>query len=225
MGELRRHELVRLSAAGWRCAMTQQAEEQARRCLHHWAAHDLPLVVATQSAGDNGVVALGLPAPLCWDRRRLSLRIARADLRRGDGTFPRLDECADALPNDDARWSDFLTALQRLLPAARVGGSFGWQRTTGLRYVRAGSDLDLLLPTAGVAHADTLAALLAGADLAAPRLDGEFCFDDGSAVAWREWAAWRERRTRAILVKRLRGAFLATDTEWLDSAALEAATP
>jgi phosphoribosyl-dephospho-CoA transferase len=233
--ELRRHELVRLTAAAWREAMTQHVDRDAQRCIAHWAANDLPLAVATQIEAD-GLVSLGLPAPRCWQRRRLALRIPGEGLRRGGAAWPRLSECAgsprqqgdlcgdraDKARSQGASPSARVAAVASLLPDARVIGSFAWQHLTGLRYVRESSDLDLLLEATGAAQADMFAMVLAGADASAPRLDGEICFADGSAVSWREWAGWRAGRARAILVKRLHGASLATEAWWHDESAVAA---
>ncbi|HEY4958816.1 MAG TPA: malonate decarboxylase holo-[acyl-carrier-protein] synthase [Caldimonas sp.] len=218
--DLRRHQLVRLSAAGWRRASLPHADAQAQRCFAHWAAHDLPLIVATQAAAvDPGVVSLGLPAPAVWGRARFAVRVARADLRIGASELPTIAECEGEPLKNSTRWSSLRAALLRIAASARVHGSFGWQHLTGLRYVHERSDLDLLLPAADARQADAIVAALMRCGGDAPRLDGELCFVDGGAVAWREWAAWRAGRVPTILVKRLRGACLEADAAWLDAQA------
>jgi phosphoribosyl-dephospho-CoA transferase len=57
-------------------------------------------------------------------------------------------------------------------------------------------------------QADAAAALLRSFPCELPRLDGELVFDDGAAVAWREWLAWRAGRALALLVKRIDGSSL-----------------
>jgi phosphoribosyl-dephospho-CoA transferase len=218
--DLRRHRLVRLTSAGWRHASTQHLDPEAQRCLAHWSAHDLPLVVATQPAtAANDVVSLGLPAPTPWGRARLALRVAFADLQHGFDEFPSLVACGPLLAQTSPAFFALLKVLTRELPGSRVHGSFGWQHLTGLVYAREQSDLDLSIPVADANEADEADALLTRLGVETPRLDGELCFADGSAVAWREWTAWRAGRVRAILVKRLRGATLEDDTTWLLSAA------
>ena len=59
---------------------------------------------------------------------------------------------------------------------------------------------------------------------ARPRLDGELVFDDGAAVAWREWIEWRAGRARAVLVKRLHGVALQRDAAWCERAELAEAS-
>jgi phosphoribosyl-dephospho-CoA transferase len=201
--KLRRHELVRLTAAGWRRAAPQHDDPQAARCLAHWLANDLPVVVATQAGTSTDVISLGLPAPTAWGRGRYSLRVARADIRRGLDAFPDLDRCG--------------FRLARELAGVRVHGSFGWECMTGLGYVHEQSDLDLSIPVGDAEQADDAVRILArGVD--GPRLDGELCFADGSAVAWREWQAWRSGRVSSVLVRRLRGASLERDAGWLQPA-------
>jgi phosphoribosyl-dephospho-CoA transferase len=217
---LRRHQLVRLTSAGWQRAASQHADREAQRCIAHWAAHDLPLVVATQAGAlDARLVSLGLPVPTRWGRRRLAVTVAPADLRVGTAEFPTFAECGHEFASASTRWSSLSTALARSVHRTRVYGSFGWQHLTGLAYVRESSDLDLLLSATDARHADAIVATLTRSGVATPRLDGELCFADGSAVAWREWTAWRAGRVRKILVRRLRGAGLESDASWLDAPA------
>ena len=79
---------------------------------------------------------------------------------------------------------------------------------TGLPYLHERSDLDLWLAVDEAEQADAAVAALQRCTPAGLRLDGELMFTDGSAVAWREWAAWRAGRCRMLLVKRLHGAAL-----------------
>ena len=223
MFPLRRHQLARLSESGWSAVLARPWDEQARDCLAHWAAHRLPLVVTRQSTdtASEGWIALGLPAPARWERRRLALQVPRAELL-GLGEFPRLAEMRCLLPRPvRAAVSDLVDALGACRAAARVFGSYGWQAITGLDHVRPDSDLDLSLAVDGVAHADAVARALQSFGAVQPRLDGELVFGDGAAVAWREWAAWRARQARAVMVKRLDGVSLQRDTAWCELAATE----
>lgn len=213
--ELCRHRLVRLSDSGWARASIQLTTDDARRCFAHWVENDLPLVVATQpGAGPDNFVSLGLPAPTAWGRRRYALRLAARELKPALAAFPAPSDCRAALSHASDRWSFLCQALERLAPGTRVYGSYGWQELTGLVYVRAGSDVDLLLPVADARNGDAIVALLERFDSGPPRLDGELCFGDGSAVAWREWSSWRAGKACSVLVKRLRGAHLEDDTAW-----------
>ena len=76
MVALRRHQLVRLTDAGWAAVQSAHWDDVARGCLVHWAEHRFPLVVTQQRAGlPPGHVALGLPAPLQWQHRRMALHV------------------------------------------------------------------------------------------------------------------------------------------------------
>jgi len=216
MAALHRHQLVRLNAAGWATVRGRAWDEGAQACLAHWSGHGLPLVV-TQQRGTlaDDQLALGLPAPLLWQRRRLALQVTLSDVLYFD-EFPLAAELTALLP-PAARgaWRALLAALGAAGATVRVYGSHGWQQITGLSYLHTGSDLDLRLSVADAAAADAVVAALQASTLAAPRLDGELTFPDGSAVAWREWSPWREGRVDRVLVKRLRGVAMETDDAWL----------
>lgn len=250
----RRHRLARLTPAGWRAVLRRPWDAQARDCLAHWASHGLPLVVTRQpaEAAADGAVALGLSAPLRWDRRRLALRVPRAGID-GFDEFPRLAdlagtggttgpaesanaanvaEAADPLPTAGplpapvrALACEVAAALGARHATARVFGSHGWQAITGLDHVRAASDLDLWIGVDDVTHADAVARALGAFDAARPRLDGELVFADGAAVAWREWADWRAGRARAVLVKHIDGVALRHDTAWCAASSSTAPPP
>lgn len=216
MVALRRHQLVRLNDAGWAAVRHRAWDQVAQTCLAHWSAHGLPLVVTQQPAGlAGGQLALGLPAPQVWQRRRFALQAALRDVLYFD-EFPAASEITGLLPPAmRGAWASLGDALAAAGASARVHGSHGWQRLTGLGHLHADSDLDLHLSVGDVAAADAAVAALQASTLTAPRLDGELVFPDGSAVAWREWTPWRERRVDRVLVKRLRGVAMETDDAWL----------
>jgi phosphoribosyl-dephospho-CoA transferase len=215
MEALRRHRLVRLTPEGWASVLARPWDKPARDCLAHWAANRLPLVVTRQSPGARAgdLVALGLSAPACWERRRIALHLARSSLLCFE-EFPELTEVLTLLP-EPARDAvcDLQAGLRACGASARVYGSHGWQALSGLDHIRPGSDLDVWVQIEDAAQADMVAQRLGDFAMEQPRLDGELMFPDGSAVAWREWSDWRAARTRAVMVKRLSGAML-----WRDAA-------
>ena len=216
MVALRRHQLVRLTHAGWAELQGRPWDDDARACLAHWAARCAPLVVTQQRAdlaADH--LGLGLPAPLRWQRRRIALHV-RMDRVLYFDDFPTGQEVVGLLPPATrGAWLALVGALADLGAAPRVYGSFGWQRLTGLNYLHAASDLDLRLTAGDAALADAVTDALSRAGFVAPRLDGEIVFSDGSAVAWREWRLWRARQVDRVLVKRLHGAAMESDAAWL----------
>jgi phosphoribosyl-dephospho-CoA transferase len=218
---LRRHELVWLSREGWLQLLAGANDEEVSACLRHWCEARLPLVVGRQEPGAPEL-ALGLPTPIAWGRRKVALRVARRTVLYHDG-FPRAGEIARLLPLAlRARWAALIGALAACTSEPRVHGSYGWQRLTGLRYLRPGSDIDLLLPVHEARAADEVAGQLAAFLWAGPRIDGELVFPDGSAVAWREWLQWRRAAVQCVLVKRIDGVRLEQDLQWLQAQAVPA---
>jgi len=210
MISLHRHQLARLTDAGWSSILQRPWDDQALECLAHWTAHRLPLVVTRQPLGaiSTDLVALGLPSPARWDRRRLALQVPHSAVWRVD-EFPRLSEVLALLPHSVQRpMQGLLAALDIERVVARVFGSYGWQSISGLAHVRPGSDLDLWVAVNGAAQADAAAHVLQAFGSNELRLDGELVFGDGSAVAWREWIEWRAGRARALMVKQLGGVSL-----------------
>lgn len=201
--ELARHRLVWLSDAGWHELLSQAPDVPSRPCLAHWAREHLPLVV-TRQPPDDARLAVGLAMPTRWGRRKLALRVAREHLLYSGG-FPAAADIAPLLPAA-ARlpWRALCAELSLLGVSPRVHGSHGWQKLTGLRYLRPASDIDLHIPVDSDTLADRIATLLQlGTGTAGPRIDGELLFPDGAAIAWREWLQLREGRVREVLVKRL----------------------
>lgn len=205
---LHRQQLVRLSAEGWARVREAPDDDAVRDCLALWAAHGLPLVVTRQPPAPGDAIAVGLPAPARFRRRRIALSVAPGDVLFLD-EFPPAEAVTRLLPRASvASWRALVATLALNGCRARVYGGFGWQALTRLPYVHAGSDLDLLLPVGAPAHADEVARLLATAAWDGPRLDGELLFPDGAAIAWREWLDYRQGRASRVLVKRLRGVAL-----------------
>ncbi|MGJ7509780.1 malonate decarboxylase holo-[acyl-carrier-protein] synthase [Variovorax sp. GT1P44] len=218
MEPLRRHRLARLTVAGWAAVLARPWDAQARDVLTHWAAHRLPLVVTRQSndPGAAGLIALGLPAPAAWGRRRIALQLPSNAVNRFD-EFADLGEVLSLLPlSVRLAASDLRAGLAACDATAHVYGSYGWQAVSGLDHVRPGSDLDVWVAVDDAAHADAVASQLLCFPGVEPRLDGELLFPDGTAVAWREWVEWRAGRVRAVMVKRLTGSALRHDTAWCE---------
>lgn len=217
MRALQRHQLLRLRDSAWLRLLADtanlSAHPSARSALTLWARHGHPVVVSRQAPGlpADTPLAAGLPAPLSLGRARIALAL-RADEVLFVDAFPL---AAEVLPTLGAPqrpgWQALCTQLDALEVPARVYGSHGWQQLTGLGYVRAGSDLDLLLPVSTPEQADAVVRALGAAPAGLPRLDGELLWPDGAAVAWREWAAWRAGQVGALLVRRIDGVNLAED--------------
>jgi len=147
-------------------------------------------------------VRLGIPLPPAEGKQRLGLRVPLGDIVRQQAPLELAGVRKHARTPDD--WRGPLQALDRLAPA-RVFGAFAWQALTGLEYVHARSDIDLLWDVETAQDADALvAALLAWELRFGRRVDGELCLPDGGAVNWREFGGG----SRQVLVKRVDGAGL-----------------
>jgi phosphoribosyl-dephospho-CoA transferase len=128
------------------------------------------------------------------------------------GTFPTLVQVAGAMTWDTAA-IELARGLHALGAVPRVYGGYGWQVLSGEAYVHPGSDLDLLIEVADIGAARAALPLLQQARLPC-RLDGEFVFPDGDAVAWRELASAARGTADRVLVKSRSGARLVGFDAW-----------
>ncbi|GAB6843596.1 malonate decarboxylase holo-[acyl-carrier-protein] synthase [Methylorubrum rhodinum] len=195
---LRRHDLVRVDPTAWAALLADRPDLAGVPPLPGWAASGWPLIVRRLAPGeDRARVPLGLPLPPALGKRRIGFGLPPAVLTPGPA--PTLAEARAAAP---PAWHPTLDALIAL--GARHGlvprpfGGLLWQALTGLPYLTATSDLDLLWPLAGPlpkTFLDDLAAIAAAAPM---RLDGEIVLPDGGGVQWREW---HEAGDGEVLVK------------------------
>ncbi len=110
---------------------------------------------------------------------------------------PRLADLASSAP---LAWRATIDRLLELDAGARAYGSLAWQHATGLGYLSATSDLDLLWRCAAGSSCETLLAGIAAIERQAPmRIDGEVMVADGGAVHWREL----QSGAAEVLVKRV----------------------
>jgi phosphoribosyl-dephospho-CoA transferase len=204
-----RNQLVWISDSAWQEIEAAQPDAQAREIVGHWRAKHLPLVVRRQPDDvAAGRLALGLPAPLRWARRKLAFDVS-LDAVQMVGAFPTLLQVA----RRQRSWRSAAVELSNGLVLARanvrVYGSHGWQALTGEKYLHRDSDIDLHIEVPNVDVARAATNLLQAARLPR-RLDGELVFPDGSSIAWREFDRVLALRTTEILVKSLRGPRLVT---------------
>ncbi len=165
---LPRHTLVWLSAhAGWQADI---AAHESR--LADWFAQGRPAIVARRAADDaDPRLRLGVPLPPAEGKLRLALRMPAHDVLR-TAAPPTLQAVLEGDLVQD--WQRPLQALQDIA-AARVFGAFAWQHLTGLHYVHARSDIDLLWRI-DTAQADALVARLQAWETEhGRRVDGELC--------------------------------------------------
>lgn len=214
MPPLRRHQLAFVTADGWKDVLARKWGEPVKAGLAHWAAQGLPVVVTRQlptGANTSGRIALGVCLPETWGRQRVALQLTPRQLSMFT-EFPPLTASLGALSALERKAMRHLAAsLAANHLQARVYGSVGWQTVTGLPYLHDHSDIDLWLAVRDAQAADTAVGLLQQVAFLKRRVDGELVFPDGTAVAWREWAAWRQGRCKRLLVKHLHGQALRED--------------
>ncbi|QJD66435.1 malonate decarboxylase holo-[acyl-carrier-protein] synthase [Xanthomonas campestris pv. badrii] len=190
-----RHALVWLRPAAQWQALTPGAQPR----LQQWFAAGLPAVVARRDGRQApGSMRLGVPLPPAEDKQRLSLTVRVDDIARC--TAPLALDAVPAHAPDTAQpaLQALLTQCQATGLRPRVFGSFAWQALTGLAYVHAHSDLDLLwsVETPEQAHA-VVALLQRWEQRHGQRADGELLLPDDMAVSWREYAGSAQQ----VLVK------------------------
>jgi phosphoribosyl-dephospho-CoA transferase len=202
---LRRHDLVFVSPGAW-CSLLKTRDDLAGEPLAAgWADRGWPLVARRFAPGEAGGLALGLPLPPFLGKRRLSVLMQHDDII-STSPPPQLSAAIGVAPET---WRHTLERVVDLAAEygveARVFGSLAWRMLTGLEYLTACSDLDVLLPLPREGNLARLIAGLAAIEAAAPmRLDGELVRDDGAGVNWREL----HTGAREVLVKTTRGVIL-----------------
>lgn len=180
-------------------AALQAPGAEALAMAADWIADGKPLISRRRADDDHpGALALGLALPERLGRQRLACQVAPESVLRTSPP-PLLADTVELL---DERWRPACYRLVgeagRLALELRVYGSAGWERLTGERYLRPGSDLDLLVhPLPGWCPETALALFREMAGWHAPRLDGEVRLGGGDFASWRELTL----DTTAILVK------------------------
>jgi phosphoribosyl-dephospho-CoA transferase len=209
---LRRHAFVWLSAdAHLRDAVT--CEPPDAPIVSQWIDARRPLVVRRQpSTCRNGGVALGIASTPETGKRRIGVEVRR-DAIDHIAPPPALRSVArSAPPHARVQVAALCAAAEAASLDMRVFGSFAWETLTGLAYVTAASDLDVLWQPRRAADIDAGIALLEKWErTGGMRVDGEIVLGDDHAVAWREWSTSGTR----VLVKRLHDVQLREPAELL----------
>jgi phosphoribosyl-dephospho-CoA transferase len=202
-----RHNRIWLSSSGWQriCAAADQVHLPD---LERWAANDWPLVVRRSDVGfavETIAVGLALPPDTQSGKKvRIPLSVHPQDVARHEVPLA-FAHAASALP---LAWQAAYAGLSHDLTAAqlefRVYGSVALQAMTGLPYVTATSDIDVLFYPCTHAQLQQGLHLLQQYAQSLP-LDGEIVFPSGHAVAWKEWAqAVKSPDQVKVLVKSMR---------------------
>lgn len=190
---LARHTMVKPAPRAWAALVASRPDLAGEPLLAGWAEAGYPLVARRPANGEEaGPVALGLPLPPAMGKRRIAITLMSDEIA-DSARPPLLCDAAGAAP---VPWQVTIAALLRLDPDTRCFGSLAWQHLTGLAYVSAGSDLDLLWELPPPEMLGRLLEGIAAIESSAPmRIDGEVLGESGGAN-WRELLASEE-----ILVK------------------------
>jgi phosphoribosyl-dephospho-CoA transferase len=200
---LRRHDLLRAEPPAWHAMLRDHPSIADLPLVADWARLDRPVIVRRRIVGDfAGSVPAALPLPPCHGKRRLAFTFSSSDaLTALPPVFLR--DAARAAP---AEWQPVIAALldfgDTIETAPRVFGALLWEYATGLPYLSAQSDLDLLWSISDERTARSLVERLRRLDAeSSVRLDGELELPDGAGVSWRELARNIEDQYSDVLVK------------------------
>lgn len=185
-----RHNRVWLSSSGWQraCAAASPAHLSA---LQRWAANDWPLVVRrSESVLPADSLGLGLALPpdaQTGVKTRIPLKVALHEIAQHEPPLA-FSAVASAVPSAwQAAYTDLIHELDAAQLELRVYGSLALQAVTGLPYLTATSDIDVLFSPRTHAQLQQGLQILQTYSQHLP-LDGEIVFASGRAVAWKEWA-------------------------------------
>lgn len=185
MRAIRRHDLFVVAPEAWDRLLAVRPDLDGVPYLATWAREDRPVIVRRRHPGEGDHLPAGLPLPPAAGKRRIGLAVPWPDAT----PHPPVTLAA-ARPDAPPAWHPTIDAVLELAAehalVPRVFGGLLWQGLTGLRYLSATSDLDLLWPApVPRAFLDGLAAIAADAPM---RLDGEVVLPNGAGVNWREWS-------------------------------------
>lgn len=198
-GNLARHDLVRVAPASWAAILGGCPPLRDEPLLADWAERDRPLIVRRVGCDERrsaGLVPLGISLPPSSKMRRIAVQVPAVAICSVSPP-PRL---ADLVSSAPLAWHATIDRLLELDADARAYGSLAWQHATGLGYLSATSDLDLLWRCTAGSACEALLTGIAAIERQAPmRIDGEVMAADGGAVHWREL----QSGVAEVLVKRL----------------------
>lgn len=184
--DLRRHDLVDPDPTAWARLLDTRPDLAGLPHLADWVKEHRPLVVRRYHPGEaHDRVPLGLPLPPEAGKRRIGLGLPPASVSRREPLSLRA--VREVAPEP---WRETIEALDALAircgVACRPFGALLWQALTGLPYLTAASDIDLIW--SAPASPRTLLAGIARVAADAPmRIDGEVVLADGAGRHWREW--------------------------------------
>jgi phosphoribosyl-dephospho-CoA transferase len=187
---LLRHDLLRAEPLAWGAMLRCHPGLADLPLVADWALREWPVIVRRRMTGDiTDNVPAALPLPPVHGKRRVAFSFSSG---AAVVVLPPvlLRDAAQAAP---AAWQPVIDALidlgETVGVTPRVFGALLWEHATGLPYLTAQSDLDLLWSISDDRSAALLVEGLLRLDAEGPvRLDGELELPDGAAANWRELA-------------------------------------
>jgi phosphoribosyl-dephospho-CoA transferase len=183
-----RHDLLRVEPRAWPRVLRRHPDLAVLPEVAQWATLGRPLIVRRHSPEDEeNSLPVALALPPSSGKRRVALQVETLDIcKKIPSVTLRSVEKDAPLP-----WLPTVTAVLEVAKETGVEpwifGSFLWEMLTGLSYLTATSDLDLLWPIVDRSCVTYLVSRLG--DIAAGsnvRLDGEVILPWGGGVNWRE---------------------------------------
>lgn len=184
-----RHALLSVESAAYALMLAERADLAGEPLLVDWVELRRPLIARRREPCDRpGRVAAGIPLPPSQGKKRIALQLCPSAIR-SIRPPPLLADAALAAP---AAWHASIDAILELCldlgAEVRAFGALAWSSLTGLHYLSATSDLDLLFDVGEDTDVAALLGGLARIEASAPmRLDGEIVrLERGAAANWRE---------------------------------------
>jgi phosphoribosyl-dephospho-CoA transferase len=202
---LRRHDLLQAEPVAWQAMLRDYPSVADLPLVADWARHGRPVIVRRRMAGDfSDSVPAALPLPPRYGKLRVAFSFPS---RTAVIALPPVALC-DAARTAPAKWKPIISALldlgETLKISPRVYGALLWEHKTGLPYLHAQSDLDLIWSISDERTARLLVERLLRLDAeGSVRLDGELELPDGAGVNWRELAQNNDDERGQVLVKRM----------------------
>jgi phosphoribosyl-dephospho-CoA transferase len=182
-----RHDLVHVAPGAWTAALAAHSLDEMP-LLPQWADRGWPVIVRRRLESEApDVVPVGVPLPPAAGKSRIALNIPQAAVIARAAPTSLRTVAHKAAP----AWQPSIAALIALgerhgiEPAAF--GSLLWEHHTGLTYLSATSDLDVIWSVHAGCNIANLLDGIAQIERAAPmRIDGEIVFSQAIAANWRE---------------------------------------
>jgi phosphoribosyl-dephospho-CoA transferase len=203
---MRRHDLVQVEPAAWDAMLRSHSAFVDLPLVADWARLGRPVIVRRRMVGDCvGGVPAALPLPPSHGKRRLAFSFPAGAAM---AVMPPVLLC-EAARTTPTPWHSVIAAVldisDTVKTTPRVFGALLWEHVTGLPYLTAKSDLDLLWSVSDELTAVLLVERLLELEAEGPvRIDGELELPDGAGVNWRELANNSDQRSQ-VLVKTMDG--------------------